>query len=142
MSEKDYISATIVVILIITILDGLWLGVFNKNTWNKQVRNIQGSPLKARVESAIAAYIIMVIAVMVLGVSRIEKKNLVKDSLLIGATLGFCIYGIFNTTNYAIFKDYKFSVGITDLVWGTFLMSVATLGGAWTANHWKWFNRK
>jgi uncharacterized membrane protein len=140
MSDKKcYASAIVVVILVILIFDAIWLGVINKKSWNEQVRDIQGTDLKARPLGAVTAYALLVTAVIVLGVSRVNKENLVRDSLVIGAVIGLCIYGVFDGTVYALFKNYKLSTAIVDILWGTFLMAVATLAGAWAANHWKWF---
>ena len=37
------------------------------------------------------------------------------------------MYGVFNGTNYAIFKKYKLSMAISDTIWGCFLCTVSII---------------
>lgn len=43
-----------------------------------------------------------------------------------GGAVGFSIYGIYNFTSLAIYKDMDVSVGILDTLWGTTLYTLAT----------------
>jgi uncharacterized membrane protein len=45
-------------------------------------------------------------------------------SLLYGGTVGLAIYGIYNTTCLAIYKDYNASVALYDTIWGTTLNTI------------------
>lgn len=137
--SRHYISATIVVILVILLLDGVWLGVINKKSWNKQVKEIQGSQINVRPLGAITAYALLVVAIVGLVVPRISKRNMVRDSLLMGGLLGLCIYGVYDGTNYAILKDYKLSTAVVDMLWGVIITAVATLAGTWASYNLKWF---
>ena len=40
--------------------------------------------------------------------------------------LGLCIYGVFDFTNYAIFKNYNMFIGALDMLWGGILYYVVT----------------
>ena len=40
--------------------------------------------------------------------------------------LGFCVYGIYEFTNIAIFKNYKWIAAIVDTLWGGILFYTAT----------------
>ena len=136
--RKCYLSATIVASAVILLMDYIWLGLINGKTWNKQVRDIQGSNMKVRPLGAVVAYTLMIASILTFGVAKIGKKNLVRDSLITGALLGLFIYGVFDGTTYAIFKDYKMSIAISDILWGMFLMAIATLAATWAAHHWIW----
>ena len=40
--------------------------------------------------------------------------------------LGFCVYGIYDGTNYAIFKNWPIQFAIMDTVWGGVLFATTT----------------
>jgi uncharacterized membrane protein len=43
-----------------------------------------------------------------------------------GGAVGFSIYGIYNFTSLAIYKDMDSSIGIIDTLWGTTLYTLTT----------------
>jgi uncharacterized membrane protein len=47
------------------------------------------------------------------------------------ALLGAVTYGTFEFTALAILKDWSWDMVLADVVWGTCLTSVATVGGVW-----------
>ena len=83
------------------------------------VKKIQGTPLKMELLPTIACYIILVSS---LYYFVINKKGSYLDAFL----LGFFIYGVYDTTNMAIFKDWSLGVGLIDLTWGGFLFLITT----------------
>ena len=72
------------------------------------VKKIQGTPLKMELLPTVACYIILVSS---LYYFVINKKGSYLDAFL----LGFFIYGVYETTNMAIFKDWSLGVGLIDL---------------------------
>lgn len=60
-----------------------------------------------------------------------NNSTLLVTALRVGAIFGLIVYGIFNSTNYAIFKDYPVSIGLIDTVWGMTAYTIATLVGLW-----------
>jgi uncharacterized membrane protein len=67
--------------------------------------------MKLNVFGAIGAYIVLI---LVLYKFIILEKKPPSDAFL----LGFCIYGIFDLTNIAIFKNYQIIPALVDTVWG------------------------
>jgi uncharacterized membrane protein len=57
-----------------------------------------------------------------------ENKNqsLFLLCLIYGGGLGLIMYGIFNTTNIGIFKNYEPFVATIDTLWGTFLFTISS----------------
>lgn len=51
------------------------------------------------------------------------------QSALMGSVLGLAMYGVFDGTNYAIFKDYQLSVAIQDVLYGVFVTTIASISG-------------
>ena len=89
------------------------------NTYENMIQKIQGSPLKMKLIPTIACYIILVSS---LYYFIIHKKASYYDAFL----LGFFIYGVYSTTNMAIFKDWSLKVCLIDLSWGGFLFLITT----------------
>ena len=90
-----------------------------RNTYESMIQKIQGSPLKMKLIPTIACYIILISS---LYYFIIHKKGSYYDAFL----LGFFIYGVYSTTNMAIFKDWSLKVGLIDLSWGGFLFLITT----------------
>ena len=52
----------------------------------------------------------------------IYKKGSYLDAFL----LGFFIYGVYETTNMAIIKNWDYRIGLIDLSWGGFLFLITS----------------
>tara|TARA_B100001175_G_scaffold315969_1_gene328739 strand:+ start:16103 stop:16477 length:375 start_codon:yes stop_codon:yes gene_type:complete len=90
-----------------------------RNNFKTMVKKIQGSPLSMKIFPTIACYLILISS---LYYFVIYKKGTLIDAFL----LGFFIYGVYETTNLAIFKDWNIYVFIIDLTWGGFLFLTTT----------------
>ena len=118
LTPKAYILSAVLML----ILDAIWL-TLNKPMYGKLVKAIQGSDLKVSLLPAIVAYVIMYIGMVVLVIPTIlaSKDNSIQNVVRIAGTFGFSVYGIFNATNMAIFKNYSVTTALLDTVWGTLL---------------------
>ena len=90
-----------------------------RNNFKNMIKKIQNSPLTMKIFPTIACYIILISS---LYYFVIYKKGTLFDAFL----LGFFIYGVYETTNLAIFKDWNIYVFIIDLTWGGFLFLITT----------------
>lgn len=90
-----------------------------RNTYQNMIQKIQGSSLKMKLVPTIACYVILISS---LYYFIIHKKGSYLDAFL----LGLFIYGVYSTTNMAIFKDWPLKVGLIDLTWGGFLFLITT----------------
>ena len=124
-------KSVLAIIVTLVIFEYIWLGCIQKNNWKDQIFHIQGSYPSYRLISTILAYLVMIISIYYLSVPNVRRDFLVKDSIKWGALLGLAMYGIFNFTNYAMFKQYSLATVITDLVWGIFITILATLIGSY-----------
>jgi uncharacterized membrane protein len=111
---KDIILLAVIFVLV----DAGFLYLMSNN-FQSMVKKIQGTPLKMELLPTIACYIILVSS---LYYFVINKKGSYLDAFL----LGFFIYGVYETTNMAIFKDWSYKVGLIDLTWGGFLFLITT----------------
>lgn len=100
-------------------LDGIYLTLMNK-WFNKQVLEIQGSPIKMRIIPTIVVYIFLLLALYYFVI----RENRSPFSAFI---LGICIYAVYEFTNYAILTKWS-PVSVTiDTIWGGVLFYLTTL---------------
>jgi uncharacterized membrane protein len=128
----------ILLAIIIIVLDIIWLSL-NKDNYNKTVRSIQGSAIKVKYLPAVLSYLLVLYSIIFIAIPAARsyiaslKKNKgnkitqsILASLIYGGGLGLVIYGIFNTTNMAIFDKYDAAIAVRDTLWGVFLYTVST----------------
>jgi len=90
-----------------------------KGYFEKQIIDIQGSPLKINFLGAIICYIFLI---MGLNYFIIEPKKTAQDGFL----LGLVIYGVVETTNLALFTKWAYLTFIMDTLWGGILFGSTT----------------
>ena len=100
-------------ILIFITLD-LFFFKFSGDHFNKQVKVIQGSDISLRYVPAILAYLFMGI-----GFKKFIIDN--NQSSEMAFLLGLIIYGIYESTNMAIFDKWTIKSFIIDTLWGGIL---------------------
>lgn len=106
--------------IIMLVLDFVYLGSFKKY-FQSVFKNIQGEKITLRISGAIICYVIMLIG---LNYFVINKKANLKDAFF----LGFLVYLVYDSTNYATFTKWPFKMLILDSVWGGVLFTLTTLG--------------
>tara|TARA_B100000035_G_scaffold315367_1_gene335548 strand:- start:9528 stop:9890 length:363 start_codon:yes stop_codon:yes gene_type:complete len=89
------------------------------NYYNKVVKSIQGSDIKMRALSAFFCYIFLTVGLYYF----ILRK---KESVLSAFILGVVIYGVYETTNHAIFKNWDILAVFMDTIWGGILFALTT----------------
>ena len=84
------------------------------NYYNKQIKMVQGSPIKLNMPSAILCYLFLSLGFYYF---LINKKSTKLDAFL----LGLVIYGVYETTNKATIKNWKWKTVLIDTLWGGIL---------------------
>lgn len=104
------------------VLDYIWLKL-NKSSYDKLIRFIQGSPISVKVIPAAIAYFLMFVGLIFIVIPMIEmsKDTSFINIIKIAGLFGLCVYGIWNMTNMAIFKNYSIKVAVMDTMWGVFI---------------------
>ena len=100
-------------------LDSLYLSNIGGPLFAKMVKGIQKDEMKINMFGAIGSYLLLI---LVLYKFIIVERKSPSDAFL----LGFCIYGIFDLTNIAIFKNYKLLPALLDTIWGGILFYIVT----------------
>lgn len=100
------------------VLDAMYLTA-TRSIFGATVAKIQRVAMQIRIEGAVVVYVLLV-----LGLYKfiISERRPVKDA----AILGLVIYGVFDFTNYTMFKNYDLATALMDTTWGTTLMALTT----------------
>lgn len=104
--------------IIFVCLDAIYLN-FLKDYFSKQVQYIQGSKIEFNLLAAIICYIFLIIG---LNYFIIKPNRSVSDAFL----FGLVVYGVYETTNWAIFKNWSLLSVIMDTLWGGVLFALTT----------------
>ena len=113
----DYQQVAITSIILLA-LDAMYLSA-TKTMFAEQVARVQRVAMNIRLPGAIACY-----ALLMLGLNYFilfEQKTIL-DAFL----LGIIIYGVFDSTNYALFKHWKPAIALMDTLWGGVLFALTT----------------
>lgn len=92
------------------LMDLIWIKKSYK-LYNDSVNQIQKEDIKLRIVPSILAYVLLI--VNVIFVLLPHKRSIIDFSLS-----GLIIYGVYNSTTFAILKDYPMKVAIIDTMWG------------------------
>ena len=96
-------------------IDFVYLNVM-KGYFENQVKNVQGSSLKVNYLGVAICYIFLIAG---LNYFIIKPRKSVSDAFL----LGLVIYGVYETTNYALFSNWSIVSVIIDTLWGGLLFA-------------------
>jgi uncharacterized membrane protein len=112
----DFILLVSAVVFII--LDFVYLNVI-KGYFNNQIKSVQGSPIQINYLGAALCYILLIVGI---NYFIIKPRKSVSDAFL----LGIIIYGVYETTNLALFKNWSILTVIIDTLWGGLLFASTT----------------
>lgn len=104
--------------MILIILDFMYIS-FIKNIFTAQIQNIQHSKVVVNWIGIILCYVFIIAS---LHYFILWPKKSVLDAFI----LGLLTYGIYETTNYALFKDWSFTIVVIDTLWGGVLFALTT----------------
>jgi uncharacterized membrane protein len=104
--------------IILVFIDFIYLNAI-KGYFEKQIKDVQGSPLEIKFLGVALCYIFIIVG---LNYFIIKPKRSVSDAFL----LGIVIYGVYETTNYALFKKWSIITLIMDTLWGGILFASTT----------------
>jgi uncharacterized membrane protein len=110
--------------------DFIWLGFVMRDFNLRQlaeVGRIEDGVFQIQLLPAMITYVLMALALPLYVVPRLKKQALPLHAFLTGAPMGLIIYGVFDTTNLAILKNYPVTFVIPDVAWGTFIFGLVTV---------------
>lgn len=109
--------AAITVILLA--LDFMYITA-TRNMFEIQIADVQRVALQIRPLGGVLCYLLLVIG---LYYFIVREHRPVFDAFL----LGLVIYGVYETTSYALLKKWKWNIVLMDTLWGGILFALTTL---------------
>jgi uncharacterized membrane protein len=110
-----YILITAIVLVFI---DFLYLSLIGKYYQN-QIKKVQGTPIKVNYLGAAVCYLFLVVG---LYYFIIKPHRSVQDAFL----FGLVVYGVYETTNYALLSNWSIFTVLVDTLWGGLLFAITT----------------
>lgn len=110
----------LIVAALVLVVDGVWLRL-RRAMYQRTIRNVQKKELRVRMCGAVWSYACIIFLI-------VWVSELIGDSplaALYGFLLGFAVYGVFNGTNRAIFRDYDTRTAVVDSLWGGAIFALA-----------------
>ena len=111
-------SAIIFAMATYLVLDLIYISLIS-NHFQNQIIEVQRVKMTANYYAANACYIFILFAFYYF-ILRQQK------SPFAAAILGLALYGVFELTNFAIFKKWRIETVIIDTLWGGLALSLAT----------------
>jgi uncharacterized membrane protein len=112
----DFLMLVSAIIFITT--DFVYLNVI-KDYFLNQIKLVQGSEPKVNFLGVALCYIFLIAGI---NYFIIKPRKSVNDAFL----LGIVIYGVYETTNYALLKNWSIFTVIMDTLWGGLLFAFTT----------------
>ena len=104
--------------LLLLVFDSIFLWLMG-STFQKQIQQVQGSPLQLNFRGILPCYLILIAG---LNYFILYPHKSVLDAFL----LGIFVFGVYETTNYSIFKNWSINMVVIDTLWGGLLFSMVT----------------
>lgn len=118
----------IVTLILFIVMDIMWFNISVPTLYNPTVNKIQGEDIQMgfmKTIGGIYAWLLLALGIIYLVLPL--SKNY-KDAFINGLIFGFVVYGVYNGTNYAIFKNWDFKVSFFDNAWGTLASGLVSVG--------------
>ena len=103
---------------ILLALDSIYL-TMSKSAFETQIVQIQRVVMKVKLIPAIMCYIFLIVG---LNYFILRTHRPVWEAFL----LGIVIYGVFDTTSYALFKKWDWKLAVMDCLWGGVLFALTS----------------
>jgi len=117
--NNQHVSKILVSAIIFVVIDSIYLNII-KDFFSNQIKLVQGFNIKMNYIATIICYIFLVFGI---NYFIIKPKRSIYDAFL----LGIVIYGVFETTNMALFSKWSWMTVIIDTLWGGVLFGLTTL---------------
>ena len=119
------IKCLVPTLILFCLLDYLWLGNIGKSLYIDNIGSLlllDGKTITPRFIPAFIVYLLFAIMLWMI-ILPLAGFNIIK-SFYYGALVGCVIYGIYDMTNLAVFKEWTLFIAIIDWLWGIFLCSI------------------
>ena len=128
----------LIAFFVFIISDMIWLGFIAKNLYFQHYRpwlNLVDGQLNPLWWAALMVYLLFALSVVVFIIPLAHSSPFL--AACYGATLGAIIYGVYDFTCLAIFKDFPIGMGFLDWLWGMVLCSWSSFFTCYLGNYLK-----
>lgn len=112
------------------ILDYIWLNHIAKSFYvnnMQEVATIQNGNIQITLWAGLIVYIFLALGIVHFVIPLFKPNDSWLPVFLMGAFLGFVIYGVYDFTNLATLKSWPLFLAIIDISWGAVATGIATL---------------
>ena len=106
--------------IIFFLIDSVFLSIISKK-YGEMIKKIQNKPMKVRILSAVVCYALLIFSLNYFILSNDENQE------LRALFLGWTIYGVYDSTAYALIEDWDIKLALIDGVWGGILFYLSTI---------------
>jgi len=104
--------------IVFVLIDFVYLSFIGKYFQN-QITKVQGTPIKINYLGVVICYLFLVVG---LYYFIIKPHKSVQDAFL----FGLVVYGVYETTNYALLSNWSIFTVFIDTLWGGILFALTT----------------
>lgn len=105
--------------IILTVIDFIYLSLI-RGYFQNQIKKVQGTPLQVNYLGVAVCYLFLIIG---LYYFIIKPNKSPSDAFL----FGLVVYGVYETTNYSLFKNWSILTVFIDTLWGGALFALTTI---------------
>lgn len=108
-------------------IDLIWLVFIARSLYQKYLGFLMAP--KVNWPAALIFYVIFIAGIVFFVLHPALEKDQWQYALFAGAFFGLVTYATYDLTNLATLKDWPITITIIDLIWGSTLSALTSLGG-------------
>jgi uncharacterized membrane protein len=121
--------------VVFLVLDLIWLSTVGRALYWPTLGAVLAE--RVNVSAAVAFYVIYIAGILVFAVQPGLKAHSLLVACGMGAMFGLVAYATYDLTNLATLKAWSLKLTLVDMVWGTFLTSIAAGAAYLAATGWR-----
>lgn len=126
MTAHFYLKLYLLTIPLFFAIDLLWLGVFAKNLYQKNLAHLLSTTVNW--PAALSFYGIYIVGILLFAVKPALAEQSLAKAAVWGALFGFFTYATYDLTNLATLRDWPLKIVFIDITWGTLLCTLVASG--------------
>jgi uncharacterized membrane protein len=111
-------------------IDLLWLGVIMKSFYQQELGDLarrNGAALAPRWAPAAAVYLLIPAGIMLFVWPQIRPNAPTWHAFAWGALYGLVVYGVYDSTNWAVLEKWTARMTFADIAWGCTLCGLSAI---------------
>lgn len=129
MEKKEKLIIYPLTILLFLIIDGIWIKLFMKSLYLENLAPIllrEGTDIKVRMFPAFLSYV-CIYGLYVITVLKNAHNQKAVTFFLNSFICGVLVYGTYDFTCLALFKNFNYKIALIDTIWGGILYTFVSV---------------